>query len=268
MYHIVMHTRSQSGPVVAVSHRQSEAAAPPRVQSVARAVSILGVVAESAHGVRAMEIAAALGLSRQATYHLLHTLVGCGMLARNQQNRYVLGLKMATLADAFVRHLAPPEHLAPLVRRTAMETGETAYAVGWHAGEIVNLVAVPGRNAIQAMMVPQGYSGHAHARATGKLLLAHASPEIRERYLSSHRLEPRTPATLTSRDALDQELAQARDRGFAIDREEFAPGLCCLAVPVGRTGAVFAIGISAPIERFVAKFEDYLEIMRSVVQEA
>src|SRR5690606_24297796 len=196
---MIVESRTKAAPAVS---RGIEAAARPRVQSVARAVAILGAVAESAHGLRAMEIAAALGLGRQATYHLLHTLVGCGMLARNQQNRYVLGLKMATLADAFMRHLAPPEHLAPLVRRTAMETGETAYAVGWHGGEIVNLVSMPGRNAIQAMTVPQGYAGHAHARATGKLLLALAAPETRERYLSGHRLEPRTPATLTSRETL------------------------------------------------------------------
>ncbi len=129
----------------------------PRVQSVARAISILVAVAESPNGLKAMEIAARLGLGRQGTYHLLHTLVGCGMLARNQQNRYVPGLQVAILSDAFVRHLAPPEHLAPLVRQVAAETRETAYAVGWRDGEIVNLVSAPGSNAIQAMTVPQGY---------------------------------------------------------------------------------------------------------------
>ncbi len=81
-----------------------------------------------------MEIAKRLGLARQATYHLLHTLVGCRMLVRNSQNRYVLGLQVATLVDSVMRHLAP------LVRRIATETGETAYAAGWRDGEIVNLL--------------------------------------------------------------------------------------------------------------------------------
>ncbi len=238
----------------------------PRVQSVARAMSILVVVAESAHGMRAMEIAAKLGLGRQATYHLLHTLVGCGMLARNQEGRYVLGLQMAILADAFVRHLAPPEHLAPLVRRIAIETGETAYAVGWRAGEIVNLVAVPGSNAIQAMTVPQGYHHHAHARATGKLLLALAAPEVRDRYLATHRLERRTRRTLVTLGALERELACVRENGYATDREEFAPGVCCLAVPIGRAAATFVAGLSAPAARFEAKFDEYLRVMRRAAQ--
>lgn len=242
------------------------AGAQPRVQSVARAISILVAVAESPQGLRAMEIAARLGLGRQGTYHLLHTLVGCGMLARNQQNRYVLGLQVATLSDAFVRHLAPPEHLAPLVRQVAAETGETAYAAGWRDGEIVNLVSAPGSNAIQAMTVPQGYYRFAHARATGKLLLAFATPEVRERYLAMHGLEQRTPLTLSDLGALETELARIRNDGFASDREEFALGLCCLAAPVGHSGASFVIGLSAPADRFDARFDDYLSILRQTGQ--
>ena len=240
----------------------------PRVQSVARTVAILLAVAESPGGLRAMEIAGRLGLGRQGTYHLLHTLVGCGMLARNQQNRYVLGLQVATLTEAFTRHLAPPEHLAPLVRQAAAETGETAYAAGWRDGEIVNLVSAPGNNAIQAMTVPQGYYRFSHARATGKLLLAYAAPEFRDSYLAGHALERRTPNTLVDREALAAELARIRETGFSADREEFALGLCCLAVPVGRSGATFAIGLSAPVERFNAAFDDYLSILRRIARAA
>ena len=215
-----------------------------------------------------MEIAARLELGRQGAYHLLHTLVGCGMLARNQENRYVLGLQVAALAEAFSRHLAPPEHLAPLVRQAAEESGETAYAVGWRDGEIVNLVSAPGSNAIQAMSVPQGYYRFAHARATGKLLLAYVAPEIRERYLLSHALEPRTANTIVESDAFDAELARIREAGFSVDREEFALGLCCLALPVGGSGATFSLGLSAPVARFNAAFDEYLGILRRITRSA
>ncbi len=254
-----------SNPAVAETAVPS-AGSQPRVQSVARAVSILVAVAESPDGLKAMEIAARVGLGRQGTYHLLHTLVGCRMLARNQQNRYMLGLQVAILSDAFVRHLAPPEHLAPLVRQVAADTRETAYAAGWRDGEIVNLVSAPGSNAIQAMTVPQGYHQFANARATGKLLLAFAAPNVRERYLATHDLEKRTPNTLSDRGALETELTRIQNDGFATDREEFAPGLCCLAVPVGRGGASFVIGISAPTDRFDAKFDEYLRILRRIGQ--
>ncbi len=238
----------------------------PRVQSVARAISILTLVAESDQGLRAMEIAKRLGFARQATYHLLHTLVGCRMLVRNSQNRYVLGLQVATLADSFMRHLAPPEHLAPLVRRIATETGETAYAAGWRDGEIVNLLSVPGNNAIQAMTVPQGYSQHAHARATGKLLLAHVSPEIRAAYLDTHDMQQRTPNTLSTLTDLQADLDRIREAGYAIDHEEFSVGVCCIAVPVRGASASFALGFSAPVDRYHTNFDKNLQVMLHVAE--
>ncbi len=246
----------------------AETAVRPRVQSVARAVSILTTVAQSSDGLRAMEIAERLRLGRQATYHLLHTLVGCGMLTRNRHKRYVLGLRVATLIEAFGRHLAPPEHLAPLVRAVANETGETAYAVGWHDGEIVTLVAAPGRSAVHAVTIPQGYYGHAHARATGKLLLAYAPKETCDEYLRTRRLEKRTPRTLVDRKSLAREFQRIREHGFATDREEFATGLCCLAVPIGGNGATFALGMSAPAERFKVRSQEYLHAMRRIAKTA
>ncbi|MGE5146402.1 MAG: helix-turn-helix domain-containing protein, partial [Candidatus Eiseniibacteriota bacterium] len=126
----------------------------PRVQSVAKAASILFAVAHSSKGLKALEIAAQLGLPRQATYHLLHTLVTLGMLTKVADNRYLLGLRVGALVEAFSRHLAPPERLLPYVRQVAYETGETAYAVGWWDGEITSLAVVRGRNAIQAAETP------------------------------------------------------------------------------------------------------------------
>jgi len=163
-------TRGGSWQASAASDR-----APPRVQSAARAMAILVAVAESPPGLRAMEIAQTLGLGRQTTYHLLHTLIGCGMLA-------------------------------------------------------------------------------------------HTTKEIRERYLAMHRLERRTANALTSRKALEWEFEKILESGYARDREEFALGLCCLAVPVGSGPATFAIGISAPSAQFEAKLEGYLRIMRRAVR--
>ena len=68
------------------------------------AYPILVAVAESPHGLRAMEIAQALGLGRQTTYHLLHTLIGAGMLARKG---YPGDVAYAVIRDALAD---APEH--------------------------------------------------------------------------------------------------------------------------------------------------------------
>jgi IclR family acetate operon transcriptional repressor len=110
----------------------------PRVQSAARAIAILVAVAQSEDGLNTRQISEQVGIGRQATYHLLHTLLGTGMLTRDEHNRYLLGFRVGTLAEGFVRQLAPSEHLGPIVRALAKGTGETAFASGWWSGEIMS----------------------------------------------------------------------------------------------------------------------------------
>lgn len=237
----------------------------PRVQSVAKAANILFAVARSSSGLRALEVSTQLQLSRQATYHLLHTLVTLGMLTKGSGNRYLLGIRIGSLVEAFPRHLAPPERLSPYVRQVAHETGETSYAAGWREGEIVTLAVARGRNAIQAAEVPHGNYGDAHARASGKLLLAMADPATRERYLDSHVLTRRTDHTIVDSQALRRELQKIAGQGFAIDQQEFSEGVSCLAVPIYDGAVPYTIGLSSPAERFATEYQSYLGIVRRVV---
>jgi IclR family acetate operon transcriptional repressor len=238
----------------------------PRVQSAHRAVAILLAVAQTEHGLTTREISERLQISRQATYHLLHTLLATGVLTRDEGNRYLLGLRVATLAQGFSRQLAPSEHLGPLVRAVAKATGESAYGAGWWHGEIATLAVVRGTKPISALDLPQGYTGNAHARAPGKLLLAYAQPDVREAYLESHPLKQVTPNTITSRAVFDRELERIREQGYATDIEEFAPELCCMAVPLDEGYSPFVLALATPRDRFREQLETYLQAMRRVVE--
>lgn len=233
----------------------------PRIQSVARATAVLMHIAMSDEGVRPRQLASVLGLTVQTVYHLLHTLNEAGFVSRNEQNLYVLGLSVGTLAQAFSRQLAPPANLAALLRLVARETGETAYLAGWWNGEITAVGVARGTNPVQVAEVAHGFAQDAHARASGKLLLAYASTSVREGYLESHRLSRRTKHTLTSRAALDKEFSRIREMQFAVDREEFVEGLSCVAVPVDGGRSPYALGLSAPVERFERQIAEYLKVL-------
>src|ERR1700749_3328670 len=179
--------------------------AKPRIQSAVRTISILIAVADSPNGLKAKEIMEKLGLSRQVTYHLIHTMHGTAIIRKNDSNRYGLGLASVSIAEGFSRQLAPPEHLARRVRSIVAATGENAHAGGWVDGEIVALATARGESPVGAAQIPPGYSGYAHARASGKLLLALVDPAVREAYLAKHRLEPRTMSTITDPEELLKE---------------------------------------------------------------
>jgi IclR family transcriptional regulator, acetate operon repressor len=250
---------------VSVDPGPFEAASRPRVQSAARTVAILLAVAQSERGLTPREVSEQVGIGRQAAYHLLHTLTGTGMLMRDDGNRYVLGLRVGTLAAGFARQLAPAERLAPLVRAVAQQTGETAYAAGWVGEEIATLAITPGTNPVQASGAPRPFVGNAHARASGKLLLAFAPAGARGAYLDRHGVAPVAEKTTTDRAALERELDAIRRQAYAFDDEEFAAGLCCLAVPLDAGHSPFVLALSAPRERFVAERERYLATLRDVV---
>lgn len=244
------------------SHKEPKA----RIQSAERTVSVLLAVAESANGLKTKEIMNQVGLSRQVTYHLIHTMLATGIIRKNDNSRYVLGLAALSIAEGFRRQLDPPAHLAPRVRSIVAATGETAYAGGWVHDEIVALATARGESPVGAAEIPQGFSGHAHARASGKLLLALADPQVCEAYLASHPLEARTKKTITNYDKLMEEFAKIRKQGYAVDDEEFNEGLRCLSVPVEGLGGRFALGISVPSGRFDSNFKRYLEVLFSAAK--
>lgn len=236
----------------------------PRVQSVARASEILFEVARSREGITAKGIVERTGLPKQATYHLLHTLTTLRLLGRTRGNKYVLGFRVATLAEAFRLQLAPPEHLAPFVRRVSEATGETSYVAGWLENEIVTLAASRGENAVHTSEVLPGLSADAHARAAGKLLLSYATEQRCMTYLADRPLTARTHMTITDPEALAAEFARIRAQGYSLDDEEYSEGVCCLAVPIDGGNSPFGIALSAPADRFRRNFDRYLQILREI----
>jgi IclR family transcriptional regulator, acetate operon repressor len=226
-------------------------AEPTRIRSVARAVGLLLWVAGEQGPRTASSASRAVGLPLATTHHLLNTLAAQGMLAKDAKRQYHLGPKVGALTDAFQRQVFPPDYLLDPLRHLADASGETAHLTAWRHGEIVILTSVEGTQAVRVARLHSGLEGGAHARAAGKLLLALAAPQIREAYLAAHPLEPLTEHTIRSRDELDAEFDRIREHAYAVDEEEFAPGVACVAAPIVVTGfPIGAYSVSAPFGRF------------------
>jgi IclR family transcriptional regulator, acetate operon repressor len=237
------------------------------VQSVARAARLLLFVAEGTDGRTARACADEFGLPLATTHHLLTTLVAERLLTKDAKRRYQLGPKVGALADAFERQMLPAEYLLEPLRHLADVTAETAHLCAWRHGEVVALASFEGSQAVRVSSVHTGLEGFAHARASGKVLLALASQATRDRYLATHPLEPLTSRTITDRAELEQEMAWIREHGYAIDDEEFAAGVACVAAPI-RIGsaAIGAYSVSVPLARFRERRQWLIEAVRSAGQ--
>jgi DNA-binding IclR family transcriptional regulator len=222
---------------------------------VARAASILRRVALERNGSTAKEIAAGAGLPLPTAYHLLATLTDEGLLAKDDR-RYRLGPGVGVLAEAFRAHVSAPATLMEHVRDLAEVTGDTAYLSAWRDNDALVLSIADGHRAVRVAGLHPGYSGGAHVRASGKVLLAFGPPGTLAAYLRTHDLQGRAP------DALEAELQLVRGRGYALDEEQFADGVACIAAPVADGG--MAIGISTPAQRFREQRRELIEAVRAV----
>jgi DNA-binding IclR family transcriptional regulator len=216
------------------------------VQSIDRAVELLGAVASASSPQTAPELADRCGLNRSTAWRLLATLEYHRLVERDASNRYIIGLAVLQLAGA-AGHEPLVRAAHPYVRALAEATGETA------------ILAIPRQlrlgyvDQVQAPHVMaanwQGRSMPLHATSTGKAFLAWLSERDLDAALELP-LERYTERTIVELDALRAELADVRERGYAVSRGELEDALWGVSAVVldddGRPVAVVSVWGAAP----------------------
>lgn len=220
-----------------------------RVQSIERAFSVLGALADGPAGVT--DVAARVGLAKSTAARMLASLEREGAVEQVPgETRYRLGPRIATLAAG----RQETRGLVAIARPTLVElAGETGEAAGLSVpdGRTVHYIdQVDSPNPVQV----RDWTGARipmHAVSSGQVFLAAASPSAIARFLSEP-LERFTPATLTDAAALLERLRDVRRDGHAWVREEFAEGIASVAAGVaGQDGElVAAVHVHGPTYRF------------------
>lgn len=219
-------------------------------RAVVRAITVLKALGRSTNAYGITELGAATGLSKATVFRLLAALENEGMVARDgPSGAYRLGpeiisLGASALSTTDLRIVAHEELV-----RLADESGETATLEILTDAEVVVLDEVQARFVFGA--TPEiGRSWPAHATSTGKLLLALTDPTPPVPRLSRY-----TSRTITTRAALERELARIRRHCYAIAVDELEPGLVAMAAPVrNHLGyVVAALSLNAPGTRLGPK---------------
>lgn len=198
-------------------------AASGRVQSLDRAVELLRAVADSAPaGETVATLAVQCGINRATAWRLLATLEHHGLVERDPAaNRYHIGYTVERLAaSAGVDGLVRRAH--PTVERLAEETGETVNLAVLRHGELTYVDEVVPRSVLCARWL--GRPAPLHATSTGKALLAWL-PATERAALLPPKPYRYTDTTITAPTALNTELTEIRERGYAVSIGEMEPSL-------------------------------------------
>lgn len=227
-----------------------------RVQSVDRAMMLLELLGQEDEGNRLTDLASRTGLAPSTVHRLLTTLEQRHFIHFDPAERlWHIGRQAFAVGSAFVRQRSFVTAALPMLRHLRDQTRVTANLGTVEDGEMLLVGQVESRNA----KAPVPIGGHLpiHATGMGKAVLASCSSDELEANVARRGIRRFTDRTLVRRSALQAQLADIRENGYAIDDEEYVGGLRCIASTVhDQHGDILcAISVSGtslriPLERF------------------
>ena len=220
------------------------------VQALDRGLQILAHVA--AHPGRTLsQITEATGEAVATVFRALVTLQGHGMVEVEEPGQFWhVGPGAFRMGSAFLRRTKVVERARQPMEALMRETGETANLGIEVKDEVMFVAQVEALEAIRAFF-PPGTKGPMHSSGIGKALLAWYPEDRVQAILTRKGLERFTSLTITSESSLGRDLARTRERGFAIDDQERAEGMRCVAAPIFNAHGepVAGLSVSGPAFR-------------------
>jgi DNA-binding IclR family transcriptional regulator len=237
--------------------------------TVARALSVLTVIAEAKASVGVKDVADALKLPMSTSHRLLDLLLEAGFVEKNAaRRRYAIGLEFFRLANLVVQKASYATLVQPILDQLAAETGETVIYSTYLAAQRAMMYAAKSDSPsslrfritlFQQMPLEWGSSGLA--------ILALLPPEVQAEVFAHTQPSPISRKRLT-RTAFYTRIASTRRDGFAFTQSEKLPDSIGIAAPVimEQNNVVGSITLTVPKIRFSrAKLKTYAELVKKEV---
>ncbi|MEI9804217.1 MAG: IclR family transcriptional regulator [Pseudolabrys sp.] len=236
------------------------------IQSVDRALYLLETIAEAGGEATLTDLSTRTGLNISTCHHLLATLIKRGFAAKVQGRRlYALGPRILYLSHACLQ-VDLPRRAEPYLEAVNRATGETVHLAGLQGDSVVTLAVREARHAVRVDTGKVGKVEAPHATSVGKAMMAWL-PEDEIRRIVGQSMKRFTEHTITEFPEFVEALRHVRRNGYAIDREEFLPGVICVGAAIrDQAGTVIgAISASTPTMRAT---DEHIALMRDEISAA
>ena len=236
------------------------------IQSVDRALFLLETIAEAGGEATLTDLANRTGLNISTCHHLLATLIHRGFAAKVPGRRlYALGPRIIYLGHACLQ-VDLPRRAQPYLETVNQATGETVHLAALQGDSVVTLSVREARHAVRVDTGKIGKVEAPHATSVGKAIMAWLPEDEIKRILASG-MKRFTDKTITELPALLESLRIVRRNGYAIDREEYLPGVICVGAAIrDQAGTVIgAISASTPTMR---ASDEHIALMREQITAA
>jgi DNA-binding IclR family transcriptional regulator len=250
------------------------------LKTAAEALAALRILGAAPEGISAEALAGELGKSTATARYLLNTLCQEGYAVRDRHSGTFRLQEAPPWGETWgevdppaddLRRYELPERLSDAVTELYWRTRQRTYLARWEDDDSTVIVDARGHQGLARIpdLAERIPLASAHALAVTKALIA--SSGQREQLLREHSdLAAFTGTTITSTPAIELELARVRRRGYAVDREEYAEGFCCIGAPIfdPRGQVAASIAISTPARRFATHADELTGAVRDVATTA
>jgi IclR family transcriptional regulator, KDG regulon repressor len=220
------------------------------VRAVERALQILKSF-DDQHPERGVtEIAEVVGLHKATAHRILSTMINYGFIERSADGlKYRLGVQLVDLGFKVTRRMDLRREAMPYITKLAQQVNEAVDLSIWDQSQVLYIEMVQSQHAL-TIAASIGQRLPAYCTASGKVFLAHLGDTVLSGYLETP-LHIFTKNTISTPEELRKELLAVKEKGYAIDSEEFEYGVRAIAAPVfnQQDHIIGAVSIPGPSNR-------------------
>jgi len=223
----------------------------PSIQVLERMFSLIDVLATKDSLSSLKDISEQTGLHPSTAHRILNDLVCGRYVDRPEPGQYRLGMRLLELGNFVKGRLNVRDAALKPMRDLHQLTQQPVNLSVRQGDEIVYIERAYSERS--GMQVVRAIGGRAplHLTSVGKLFLAADAPNRVRAYATKTGLSGHTKNSITQLNALETELAKARQHGLARDNEELELGVRCMAAGIydDQAKLIAGLSISAPADR-------------------
>ncbi|WP_250523490.1 MULTISPECIES: IclR family transcriptional regulator [unclassified Caballeronia] len=221
----------------------------PRLERIAQ---VLEAISASPDGLALAQISSRTGMPMPSTHRLVNSLLDAGFITgKRGRSRYRLGARLVRIFQASLTNEALRQISTPFLQPVADRFREVVFLVRLVDFELRPAVTILPNDPARSYVYP-GNDFPLNGTASAKAIVAYQDPEVVERFLSVP-LSRYRPNTVTDPSKMRAILEGVRNTGYAINDDEYDPGVYSMCAPVfvDGGGVLYGVGLVGFKERLL-----------------
>jgi IclR family transcriptional regulator, KDG regulon repressor len=237
--------------------------------SVKKAFKILYTISDASNGLGISDLSKKLKIGKSTVHGITSALEEMGVLVRDPfYKRYTVGYSLLELCRTAYAKIELKDLARKPMEKLMEKVGETVF-LGVLNGDHVTIVDMVESWNEMKITSPPGTRLPLLAGATGRVLLSQIEKEKAKEMIQKKGLVRYTSKTVIDQRQFLREIEKVKEQGYAVDDEEYIPGVRAVAVPLvfpsSPPAALWVVGFTSTLDD--QKVKTVIREIQETVQE-